>query len=485
MIAEIVKNGSNLTYKNLAGASSDGLPIGTVIALYTNSVPSGYLPCNGVTFDTTQYPALYILLGRNTTPDLRECNLVGIGESTREVIINHDVYTLGQFKDDQMQEHTHTMSKLTSLGEQYELTSGQDYGFDTVQTSVNSGRTGATTHGKNVGVNYAIKATTGLIDVSDAEIFAQVVAYLQANYIEKDVNADWANSEHNLIQYDAVNNKWVPVDRPTTDSQVLVSDFDKTFAYNWNNQWLNGDLTAGEAVTPTETPYSIGKMCNKSGSYYTYTPHEVTGFVFGTAILKEHGAELAPSSYASITSDSTKVLSGVRAQDYYLYNTCLYYTHGADVYNKITGYRYDGYYLGADYYVRVSESITQEEYEEAVLNGTLVQVTVEELLPMTTYEYWTVKEVTALNPTGFSVSDSSEDVYSEAFYDVYYNLAVSDDLNYRWTSNSGSKSMSFIGTRAEYEVAKLIPEGQEGFIPSHSLIVITDEDDKLIGEDYE
>lgn len=418
MICEIVKNGSNLTYKNLAGASSDGLPIGTIIALYTNSVPSGYLPCNGVTFDTTQYPSLYILLGRNTTPDLRECNLVGIGESTREVIINHDVYTLGQFKDDQMQEHTHTMSHFTSLGEQYELTSGQDYGFDTVQTSANSGRTGATTHGKNVGVNYAIKATTGLIDVSDAEIFAQVVAYLQANYIEKDVNADWANSEHNLIQYDAVNNKWVPVARPTTNSQVLVSDFDKTFAYNWNNQWLNGDLTAGEAVTPTETPYSIGKMCLKSDAYYTYIPYTETYYYYNDEWVDKNGdVATLPVDYASV-EDTTATYEGVTVD-------CKIYT------------------------------------------------------------LWTTKEVTALNPNGFTTTDSSEDVYSEAFYDVYYNLAISDDLNYKWTSNSGSKSMSFIGTRAEYEVAKLIPEGQEGFIPSHSLIVITDEDDKLIGEDYE
>ncbi len=35
--------------------------------------------------------------------------------------------------------------------------------------------------------------------------------------------------------------------------------------------------------------------------------------------------------------------------------------------------------------------------------------------------------------------------------------------------------VSFIGTRAEYEVAKLIPSGQEGYIPSGSLVIITDE----------
>ena len=35
--------------------------------------------------------------------------------------------------------------------------------------------------------------------------------------------------------------------------------------------------------------------------------------------------------------------------------------------------------------------------------------------------------------------------------------------------------VSFIGTRAEYETAKLIPSGQEGYIPSGSLVIITDE----------
>jgi hypothetical protein len=42
--------------------------------------------------------------------------------------------------------------------------------------------------------------------------------------------------------------------------------------------------------------------------------------------------------------------------------------------------------------------------------------------------------------------------------------------------------LAFIGTRAEYEVAKLIPEGQTGFIPSGTLVCITDENTHLKGE---
>ena len=50
-------------------------------------------------------------------------------------------------------------------------------------------------------------------------------------------------------------------------------------------------------------------------------------------------------------------------------------------------------------------------------------------------------------------------------------------------SNTGG--LAFVGTRAEYEVAKLIPEGSTGFIPSGSLVKITDENSYVMGEENE
>lgn len=38
-----------------------------------------------------------------------------------------------------------------------------------------------------------------------------------------------------------------------------------------------------------------------------------------------------------------------------------------------------------------------------------------------------------------------------------------------------SGGLAFVGTRAEYEIAKLIPESQTGYIPSGTLVCITDE----------
>lgn len=48
-------------------------------------------------------------------------------------------------------------------------------------------------------------------------------------------------------------------------------------------------------------------------------------------------------------------------------------------------------------------------------------------------------------------------------------------------NRSSAGGLAFVGTRAEYESAKLIPEGQTGYIPSGTLVCITDEDTYLMG----
>lgn len=53
---------------------------------------------------------------------------------------------------------------------------------------------------------------------------------------------------------------------------------------------------------------------------------------------------------------------------------------------------------------------------------------------------------------------------------------------YEWKSNVGGGGLAFVGTRAQYEVAKLIPEGTDGYIAPQTLVTITDEDDYIEGE---
>ena len=58
---------------------------------------------------------------------------------------------------------------------------------------------------------------------------------------------------------------------------------------------------------------------------------------------------------------------------------------------------------------------------------------------------------------------------------------VDGKISYEWGS-AGSAGLAFIGTRAEYEVAKIIPEGNEGHIPSRALVILLDENDTVKGE---
>ena len=57
---------------------------------------------------------------------------------------------------------------------------------------------------------------------------------------------------------------------------------------------------------------------------------------------------------------------------------------------------------------------------------------------------------------------------------------IDGKISYEWGS-AGSAGLAFIGTRAEYEVAKIIPEGNEGHIPSRALVILLDENDTVKG----
>lgn len=61
------KNG---VLQSVAGAIAGGLPIGTIATFQGEGAPQGWLKCDGSTFDREEYPALYLLLGSDTLPDI-------------------------------------------------------------------------------------------------------------------------------------------------------------------------------------------------------------------------------------------------------------------------------------------------------------------------------------------------------------------------------------------------------------------------------
>lgn len=66
-----ISGGQSDRYISDVFGSVQDCPIGTVVMWLTNTAPTGWLMCNGTTFNATNYPVLNTLLGGNTLPDLR------------------------------------------------------------------------------------------------------------------------------------------------------------------------------------------------------------------------------------------------------------------------------------------------------------------------------------------------------------------------------------------------------------------------------
>ena len=96
--------------------STVAFPVGMVVAYAGASAPSGWLLCDGQAVSRTAYSALFQVIGGaygwgdniNTfnVPDLRECSPIGVGQRAGGVS-THEIYTLGQFKDDIFALHQH------------------------------------------------------------------------------------------------------------------------------------------------------------------------------------------------------------------------------------------------------------------------------------------------------------------------------------------------------------------------------------------
>lgn len=157
-------------------------PIGTISSFGGASVPSGYLLCDGQAVSRTTYAELFAVIGTAfgtgdgstsfNLPDLRETVPVGAGRMTGRDVGAHDVYTVGGFKDDQLQGHWHgdgttsVCNAESRIGKGFVNTFDNEWTNKTTDFTKNTmsdgmhgtARIGDTTHGKQLGVNYIIKA---------------------------------------------------------------------------------------------------------------------------------------------------------------------------------------------------------------------------------------------------------------------------------------------------------------------------------------
>jgi microcystin-dependent protein len=192
------------TSGGIFAAMQSSFPVGAVIPFAGASAPQGFLLCDGHSYAPTDplYANLFAVIGTTyggdgvstfNVPDLRETVPVGVGSSNRAAL-QHDTYTLGQFKDDQFQEHAHNVyvkdtghthalnyptnyvfSAFGQIGAYTPVASGNQlltlsvvsdnakikvnsspYYKGTDNSTSNAGTTGGT-HGKRLGMNYIIK----------------------------------------------------------------------------------------------------------------------------------------------------------------------------------------------------------------------------------------------------------------------------------------------------------------------------------------
>lgn len=176
-------------YSIHADGSVDDGRIGDVKPRGIGTLPYGWLECNGDAISRTEYPKLFdyfsnetydndithTLLSRygvgdslNTfnLPDYQEVALVGVGQNVIDTVLGteghtHDVYTVGEFKDDQFQDHYHSVATRAYANFFNQPASGGgNVGGNigaTDTTTAKNGRYGGVTRGKRKAVKFIIK----------------------------------------------------------------------------------------------------------------------------------------------------------------------------------------------------------------------------------------------------------------------------------------------------------------------------------------
>jgi hypothetical protein len=275
----------------LTADTGSGVPVGTIHGFYKKGSYPGYLYLDGSTFDETLYPALYAYLGTNVLPDYREFVLVGAEQnSTSATIAAHDVFTQGQEKDDQLQEHTHYI-EANNLGH-YDKFFNSSGGVGNVLASLQytgaqsgapefragefiQGRHGTTTRTKEKAVFWYIKATTG---ISESEATDVLNLYNEQN--------SYSTSEINTGK------KWIdgkPIYRkvmqPTTQFTVPANDWitiNSAISLPANiGQLLFCEIRHANNYSPW-----IAMARYSSGNLQVYSPHGIEMYTTGTVIIE-------------------------------------------------------------------------------------------------------------------------------------------------------------------------------------------------------
>lgn len=202
----------NGAIKPLAGSTpGEGLPVGAITAFTANSIPSGWLLCDGSTFDETLYPALFLALGGNVLPDLRNRFLEGANSVVREYkeagLPNITGYLKGVAFD-----NFNALNFGGAFGNAEEAsnatggTSSEEkhvnFDFDASLSNEIYGNSD-TVQPASYTVNYIIKATSGITTEAALDAFNMIKEYERKQNLLSDIETiTTTSSTNNVAEYD-------------------------------------------------------------------------------------------------------------------------------------------------------------------------------------------------------------------------------------------------------------------------------------------
>lgn len=107
-------------------AKSNGIPVGAIFAFPSETIPDGYLPCEGQEVSISQYPELYKLIGNTfggsskifNLPDLQGQFVRGL-DREGSIDINEktgDPREIGDLQEDSLQGHQHPIPSWSTSG---------------------------------------------------------------------------------------------------------------------------------------------------------------------------------------------------------------------------------------------------------------------------------------------------------------------------------------------------------------------------------
>lgn len=206
----------NGAIKPLAGSTpGEGLPVGAITAFTANSIPSGWLLCDGSTFDETLYPALFLALGGNVLPDLRNRFLEGANSVVREYkeagLPNIEGSWNASYKYDTYLEGEATGAfSIDGDG----TTTTKEHGNINGNTSRNIFKLDASLSNEIYGnsdtvqpasytVNYIIKATSGITTEAALDAFNMIKEYERKQNLLSDIELiTTTDGTDNTAEYD-------------------------------------------------------------------------------------------------------------------------------------------------------------------------------------------------------------------------------------------------------------------------------------------